>query len=55
MDAQPTGAEPNDENRLGFFVNQRGDVAQHALQTHVVSLSGRLHFSADVKIDLPAR
>ena len=45
-------AEADHQDRSGVLMKQRGKVAEHALQAHIVGLGGGLHFSGDVEIML---
>src|SRR5271170_7058293 len=49
------GAEADDQDRLRIPMQQRGNMAEHPLQAHVVGFGGRLHLSADVKVVFAVR
>ena len=44
------GAEADDQHRLRIVVEQRRDVAEHALQSHVLRLARRLDLAGDVEV-----
>src|ERR1041385_8844810 len=45
-----TRAEPDNQHGLGILVHERGHVAEHALQAHVVGFGGSFDLARDVEL-----
>ena len=50
-----TGAEADAEHRFRIGMQQGGQMADHALQLHVVEFGGRFHVAVDVDVDRAVR